>query len=230
MPLITVLRQNVSGRSAVQHERLIRLVAQLARDDSDSFNWATRVSTGSDGRSVAFVSDADGYAGLADREEADEMIRRLFGEGDGNAILESLGEAVASSSYTVLSPREDLSGQVIQLDAPPPLLMVTRLRPIPGGTLGCEDLIRSVVEAAAKVDDERRYNVLQPVIGELGTFTVVQGVTDPARLDGQAALPELLADVYGAAEGQKILAEGTACIQEAQTSLSVLREDLSNLV
>jgi len=229
MPLITVLRQNVSGRAAAQHERLIRFVAQRAREDGNTFNWSTRISTGSEGRVVGFVSGVDGFAALAGREDADAMIRRLYGEGDGNAILESLGEAVTSTSYTVLSPREDLSGQVVQLENPPPLLMVTRLRPTPSGGLGCEELIRKVIEAAAKVDEDRRYNVLTPAVGELGTYTVVQGVTDPAQLDSQAQLPELLAEAYGAAEGQKIFAEGTACIQEAQSELSVLREDLSNL-
>jgi hypothetical protein len=229
MPLISVLRQSVSVRSAVQHERLTRFIAQRAREDTNTFNWSTRISTGSEGRTVSFVSGVEGFAELASREDPDAMIRRLYGEGDGNSLLEALGEAVTSTSYVVLSPREDLGAQIPQLDAPPPLLMVTRLRPTPSGGPGCEELILKVIEAAAKVDDQRRYNVLQPVVGELGTYTVVQGVTDPAQLDQQAPLPELLAEAYGAAEGQKIFAEGTACVQEAQTELSVLREDLSNL-
>ena len=79
------------------------------------------------------------------------------------------------------------------------------------------------------MDDARRYNVAQPVIGEIGTYTVVQGVTDPAQLDSQAELPDLLAEAFGAQEGESIFREGTACIQEAQSELSVLREDLSNL-
>ena len=37
------------------------------------------------------------------------MVRRLFGEGDGNAILDGLAGGVESQSFTVLSPREDLS-------------------------------------------------------------------------------------------------------------------------
>ena len=103
------------------------------------------------------------------------------------------------------------------------------LRPTASGGAGCEELIRKVIEAAAKVDDERRYNVAEPIIGELGTFTVVQGVTDPAQLDRQASVPDLLVEAFGTQEGQSIYSEGTACIQEAQSELSVLREDLSNL-
>ena len=157
------------------------------------------------------------------------MIRRLYGESDGNALLESIGQTVQGDANLVLRPREDLGGAVLQLDAPPPLAIVTRLRPTPTGGAGCEDLIRKVIEAAAKVDEERRYNVAVPVIGELGTFTVVQGVTDPARLDQQAELPALLVEAFGAKEGESIYTNGVACIQEAQSELSVLREDLSNL-
>jgi len=229
MPLLSVMRQNVPGRSAAQYERLVRYVAQRAREDADASKWSTRVSTGSEGRIVSFVSGVDGFGALASREEPDAMIRRLYGEGDGNALLEAIGEAVSESSYQVLDIREDLGSQVIQLDAPAPLAVITRLRPTPSGGPGCEELIRQVVAAAAKVDDERRYIVLQPSIGELGTYTVAQGVTDPAQLDRQGTVPELLAEALGAAEGEKVWREGIACVQEAQSELSVLREDLSNI-
>ena len=229
MPLLTVTRQNVQTRFAAQHERCVRYIAERARGDKDTFKWSTRISTGSEGRIVSFVTGVEGYAELATREQPDAMIRRLYGEGDGNAVLEALGEGVSSVSYQVASAREDLGGQVIQLGAPPPLALVTRLRPTPGGGPGCEDLIRRVIEAAAKVDEQRRYTVLQPVIGEIGTFTIAQGVTDPAQLDKQSSVPELLAEAFGAQEGEKIFREGAACIAEAQSELSVLREDLSNL-
>jgi hypothetical protein len=166
---------------------------------------------------------------LTAREEVDAMIRRLFGEADGSALLDGLGEAVQSESSLVMQPREDLGGAVIQLDAPPPLAIVTRIRPTPSGAAGCEDLIRKVIEAAAKVDESRRYNVAVPIIGEVGTFTVVQGVTDPAQLDKQPEVRDMLIEAFGAKEGESIYTEGVACIQEAQTELSVLREDLSNL-
>jgi hypothetical protein len=228
MPLISVLRQSVPGKSAAQYERLVRFVAQRAREDADTFKWSARVSTGSEGRAISFVTAVEGFAQLASREDAGAMISRLYGEADGSALTAALGEATESSSYLVLSPREDLGSQIIQLDAPPPLATVTRLRPTPTGGPGCEELIRKVIEAAAKVDEQRRYSVSQPVIGELGTYVVVQGVTEPAQLDTQAPLPELLAEAFGAKEAEEIFREGTASIQEAQTELSVLREDLSN--
>jgi hypothetical protein len=229
MALITVTRQTVHAGSIARHERLVRFVAGRARDDGDSAKWSTRVSTGSEGRSVNFVSGVEGFAAIAAGEQPDEMIRRLFGESDGNALLEGIGEAVESQSNLVMQPREDLGGALLQLETPAPLAVITRLRPTPSGAAGCEDLIRKVIEAAAKVDEARRYNVAVPIIGELGTFTVVQGVTDPAQLDQQAELPELLVEAFGAKEGERIFSEGVASVQDARSELSVLREDLSNL-
>lgn len=229
MALITVLRQKIHGGSIARHERLVRFVAERARTDAETQKWSTRISTGSEGRSISFISSVEGFAAYATDEQPDAMIRRLFGESDGNALLEGLGETVQSEASLILQAREDLGASVLQLDAPPALAVVTRIRPTPSGAAACEDLIRKVIEAAAKVDEERRYNVAVPVIGELGTFTVVQGVTDPAQLDRQAAIPDLLAEAFGSSEGERIFSEGVAGIQQAQSELSVLREDLSNL-
>lgn len=229
MALITVLRQKIHSGSIARHERLVRFIAERARNDADTQKWSARISTGSAGRSISFVSSVESFAAYATGEQPDAMIRRLFGESDGNALLEGLGAAVQSEASLILQPREDLGASVLQLDAPPPLAVVTRLRPTPAGAAGCEDLIRKVIEAAAKSDESRRYNVTVPIIGELGTFTVIQGITDPAQLDQQAEIPDLLVEVFGASEGERIFSEGVACIQEAQSELSVLREDLSNL-
>lgn len=228
MPLINVLRQNIQERSAPSYERLVRFLAARAREDADTAKWSARISTGSDGIHVSYVTSVEGYAGLASAEQPEAMIRRLFGEGDGNALVEALGDAVRSSAYLVFNPREDLGSPVIQPAAPAPLAVITQLRTTPGGGPACEELIRKVVEAAAKVDEQRRYVVLQPVVGELGSYSIVQGVTDPAQLDRQASLPELLTKAFGEKNAQAILREGTACIQHAQTELSVQRDDLSN--
>ena len=229
MPLLNVLRQNVPGRSAAQHERLVRYIAERARNDADTAKWTTRISTGAEGRSVSFVTVVEGFAELSSREDPDAMIRRLYGEGDGNALLEAIGETVDSNGYQVLSVREDLGSSILQPEAPPPLAIVTRLRPTPSGVPDCEELIRQVIEAAAKVDETRRYTVLQPVIGELGTIGIAQGVSDPAQLDRQSSVQELLVEAFGAKEGERIWTDGVASIQEATSELSVLREDLSNI-
>lgn len=229
MPLITVLRQNVRPDAAPSYERLVRFIAQRARQDADTFKWTVRVSQSSEGRIISFVSSVEGYAELAAREDPGAALRRLYGEADGEAMLRALGEGIQSSSTQVLSPREDLSSQGLPAPgAPPELVQVTRLRVTPGGGLGCEKLIRQVVEAAAKVDEQRRYNVLQTVLGELATYAVIQVIADPAQLDRQPPVPQLLAEAYGEAEAAKIFGEGTACIQQAEAELSVLRPDLSN--
>ena len=229
MPLLTALRQHVQGKAIQQYERCVRYIAARAREDAQTFKWIGRVSTGAEGRIITFVTQVEGYAALAAREDPDAMIRRLYGEGDGNALLEAMGEAVTSESYQVFQPREDLTDRVLQTGAPPPIVVTTRLRVTPGGGLGCEHFIQLVAEAAAKVDEERRYLVLQPTIGELDAYIVVQSVIDPGQLDRQVRVPELLAEAYGGKEAEKIFREGTACIREARSELSILREDLSNL-
>lgn len=227
MPLITVLRNNVRQSAAPQYERLIRFVAERARQDNDTFKWGGRVSTGAEGRAISFVTNVDGFAELAAREQPDDMIRRLFGEGDGNAFIEALGEGVESTSYTVATIREDLSTRAAPPEEPQ-LALVTRLRATTGGALGMAELIRKVGEAAAKVDEQRSNLVLQPLVGDLRSYAIVQFVSDPAQLDQQTPLPELLAQAYGQAEGEKIFREGTACVEHAETELSVPRPDLSN--
>lgn len=227
MPLITVLRNNVRQSAAPQYERLIRFVTERARQDKDTLQWGGRLSTGAEGRSISFVTTVAGFAELASREQPDAMVRRLFGEGDGNALIEALGEGVESSSYGVATIREDLS----TVSAPPEtpqLALVTRLRATSAGALGIAELIRKVSEAATKVDEQRRTLVLQTVIGDLRSYSIVQFVSDPAQLDQQSPVPELLAQAYGQAEGEKIFSEGTACIEHAETELSIPRPDLSN--
>ncbi len=229
MPLMTVLRQSVRMDAVSSYERLVRFIAERAKQDADTFKWTARVSQGSEGRTISFVSSVESYAELASREDADAALRRLYGEADGEAVLRTLGEAIQSSSSQVLSPREDLSSQALpQPGQAPELIHLTRLRVTPGGALGAELLIRQVVEAAAKVDEQRRYNVLQTVLGNLQTYAVVQVISDPAQLDRQAAVPELLAEAYGQERADAIFLEGTACIADAEAELSVLRPDLSN--
>ena len=229
MPLITVLRQNVRLDAVSKYERLVRFVAERAKQDAATFKWTARVSQGSEGRIISFLSSVEGYAELASREDPDAALRRLYGEADGEAILTALGEGIQSSSSMVLTPREDLSSSALpQPGAAPQLVQVTRLRVTPGGALGCEQLIRQVVEAAAKVDEQRRYNVLQAVLGDLTTYVSVQVIGDPSELDRQAPLPELLSEAYGQEQAETIFREGTSCIAEAEAELSVLRPDLSN--
>jgi hypothetical protein len=228
MALISVLRNNVRVSAVPRYERLVRYIAAQARESDDAYPWSVRVSTGSEGRAISFVTAAEGFAELSARKDPDELVRALLGEGDGNAVLEALGEGVESSSYIVANVREDLSSQALQQEAQAPLAVVTRLRSAPGGAQATEELIRRVVEGAAKVDDKRRYLVLQTTIGEVGTFAAVQGVEDPAQLDSQQTLPELLTEAYGEKEAGKILSEGTTCLAEVQAELSVLRPELSN--
>ncbi len=227
MALISVLRHQVQEGAIARYERLVRYVAERAQKDDDTSPWSARVTTGASGRSIAYITTVDGFADLASREEPDAMIRRLLGEADGTAILEAIGDGVVGSQQLVATIREDLSN----LAEPPtgvPMILLTRIRATRDGTLGVEELIRKVGEAATKVGDERQTLVLQTAIGELRTYAVAQPVLDPSVLDSQATVPELLLEAFGQAEGEQIFGAGTACIEHVETELSLARPDLSN--
>ena len=228
MPLISVSRNSVQQSAIPRYERIVRFIAERARQDKDTFKWNARITTGAAGRTIGFVSRVEGFAELSTREEPDAMIRRLFGEADGTALLESLGEGVTSSSYTVSTIRDDLSNSPPQPAESAPLILLTRIRATRDGVLGVEELIRKVGEAVTKVGDERQTLVLQTTIGDLRGYTVAQAVSDPAQLDKQATVPELLLKAFGQSEGEKIFSEGTACIEQVETELSTARPDLSN--
>ncbi len=228
MPLISVVRYSVQQSAIPRYERLVRFIAERARQDNDTFKWNARVTTGAAGRSIGFIARVEGFAELSTREEPEDMIRRLFGEADGTALLEQLGEGVTASSYTVSTIRDDLSNSQVQPAESAPLVLLTRIRTTPDGRLGVEELIRKVGEAATKVGDERQTLVLQTTIGDLRAYTVAQPVSDPAQLDQQATVPELLLNAFGQSEGERIFGAGTACIEQVETELSTARPDLSN--
>lgn len=229
MALISVLRETVQPGAIARYERLVRFVAERARQDSNTIQWSARVNTGASGRSIGFITLADGFADLAAQEEPDAMIRRLFGEADGTAIVETLGDCVSSSINTVATIRDDLSSQATpQPGQTAPLILLTRIHATRDGALGVEQLISKVSEAATKVGEDRQFLVLQTTIGDLRNYAVAQSVANPAVLDEQATVPELLLKAFGQSEGESIFREGTACIEHVETELSTARPDLSN--
>jgi hypothetical protein len=156
------------------------------------------------------------------------MVRRLFGEKDGNALLEQMNQGVDALQTLVFQPRDDLSCAAPQtLDQPAPLVLRTQIRVCPGGQEACEELIHKVTEAVAKVDDERRFTTLQPLIGNAMEYSIVQLVHDPAELDRERRVPDLLNEAFGT-EGASILRSGRMAIERIQVDLAVHRPDLSN--
>ena len=227
MPLIQLLRVAVHPRGVQTYERLVRYIAGRARDDADTFKWSCRQANGAEGQQYLFIAPAEGYAELAGRETVDAMVRRLFGEGDGNAILDSLAEGVESQSFTVLSPREDLSNAALPLQNPPQLIHHTLIRVRPGGQAAFEATIGKIIEAAAKVDAKRQFLTTQTVIGDLGEYGIAQPIADPAQLDSQLTPQQLLVEAFGEQEATDIMAAGRERMDSAVTVLSVLRPDLS---
>ncbi len=227
MPLIQTLRVSVHPRGLQSYERLVRYIAERAKADADTFRYSCRQTNGAEGQQYVFVAPAEGYAELATREPIDAMVRRLFGEGDGNALLDALSQNVESQSFAVLSPREDLSNTPPPLATPPLLIHHTLIKVQPGGQAAFEATIAKVIEAAAKVDDKRQFLTAQTVIGDLGEYNIVQPIADPAQLDNQLTPPQLLAEAFGEKEATDIMAAGRERMESVVTALSVLRPDLS---
>lgn len=228
MPLLQLLRVSVPLRAIPRYERAARRLAEKARGDSDTFPWIARMIQGIDGIQFAFVSPVEGFAQLAGRETIEAMVRRVFGESDGNAVLDELAEGIQSQSFSVLRPREDLSNTPPPLGAPPPLIHHTQLRVRPGGQEALENTIRKVIEASAVVGDKRQVVTGQTLIGDLGEYMVSQPLQDPAQLDALKTPPELLIEAFGDEEGRGILAAGRERMESVVTFLSVYRPDLSN--
>ncbi len=227
MPLIQLLRVSVHPRGVQSYERLVRYIAGRAREDADTFGWSTRQVNGVEGQQYVFIAPAEGYAELAAREPIDAMVRRLLGEGDGNAILDALAEGIESQSFSVLSPREDLSNAPPPLAAPPQLVHHTLVHVRPGGQAAFEATVGKVLEAAAKIGDKRLFLTSQTVIGDLGQYNIAQPVADPAQLDTQLTPQQLLAEAFGEKEAGDIMAAGRERMESVVTALSVLRPDLS---
>ncbi len=227
MPLLQILRVSVHPRGVQSYERLVRYLAERARADADTFAWSCRQANGVEGQQYVFIAPAEGYAELAGRETVDVMARRLFGEGDGNAIVDALAENVESQSFSVLSPREDLSNTPPPLQSPPQLIHHTLIRVRPGGQAAFEATMGKVIEAAAKVDDKRQFLTTQTVTGNLGEYGIAQPIADPAQLDSQLTPQQLLVEAFGEKEATDIMAAGRERMESAVTVLSVLRPDLS---
>lgn len=111
---------------------------------------------------------------------------------------------------------------------PPGTLLLPTLPPRPDTSpfSGLADGVLGLADA--KVGDERQILVLQTTIGDLRSYAVAQAIPNPAVLDEQATVPELLLKAFGQSEGESIFREGTACIAHVETELSTARPDLSN--
>jgi hypothetical protein len=69
---------------------------------------------------------------------------------------------------------------------------------------------------------------LHTIIGDINEYSIGRAVNDPAELDRERTVPDLLNEVFGPAEGGLILRAGREAIESVQADLAVYREDLSN--
>jgi hypothetical protein len=228
MALLTSLRVNVKPSGATRYERAVARLAAAARADSRGFEWRASISQGVDGLTYAFVAMAASFVELAAREPIPVLVRRLFGESAGDALLEELG-AQSSSSFSVMRVREDLSTISLPLKQAPAQLYLTRLQVRTGGQRAIESLIRSVTDASQKIGAPRKVVVSTTVIGEAGEYLIARPIQDPAELDQMKTPAEMLVEAFGEKEGGAILANSAAVLERVTTSLATPRPDLSSI-
>ena len=229
MPFTTSLRVSVRIGAVNEHEECVRRLARKAGDDPGTLKWvAYQIYAGEGGRYL-YTSQVENWAEFANRETTPEIARRLFGERSGNALLAQMNQGVESLQALVLQPRDDLSVPAEEpLDQPAPFILRSRIQIRPGQQEVCDELIHNVVEAVSKVGDERRFTTLQPLIGDVMGYSIVQRVGDPAELDRQLRVPDLLTEAFGTPDGGRILRTGRQAIERLQVDLAIHRPDLSN--
>lgn len=229
MALLTSLRVNVKQSGLARYERAVARLAAAARADTRAAEWRASISQGTEGIAYVFGQMAASFVELSGREPLPVLIRRLFGESGGDALLEELGAGVQSSSFSVRRLRDDLSTITLPLKEAPVRLFVTRLQVRTGGQAAIESLIRQVTDASQKIGAPRKVSVSTTVIGEAGEYYIVRPIFDPAELDQMKSPGEVLGEAFGQKEGSAILAQSAAVLERVTTILATPRPDLSNV-
>src|SRR5262249_23334780 len=202
-------------------------VAAKAVATKERFEWAAYEVVAGQLGTMHFVSEAESWAALAERDPVEVLVRRILGETEGGQVLERLAECVISERYAVARPPPDLSHPVAP-DAPHRAsVMVSLMQVRPGGEDACEELVRKVAQAIPLVKDPRRFTAYQAFIGDTRTYWIVTPLTDVGELDRMLSPQELLQKAFGA-EGALIYRTGFDAVARLERQLTVLRPELSN--
>jgi hypothetical protein len=228
MPLTSVLSERVRPKQVRRYEELVQQLAKRAVQRKEAWHWTAHQTVFGEVDRFHYVSEAPDFAALGARGRADDLVRRLMGEKEGNEWLREANEGVESVRHTVSMERPDLSYPPERRARPFPAAVVTLLRARPGGREACEELIRKVAEAIPKAGDPARLVAYQTLIGDLSTYWTVRPLQDLGELDRQLQPADLLTRAFGAAEGGLIFRTGTEAIEEVRREIVLHREDLSN--
>jgi hypothetical protein len=85
-----------------------------------------------------------------------------------------------------------------------------------------------IAEAIPKTEDIRRFTAWQPVMGDLRGIFTLRPVYDLDELDAVGPVSELLVAAFGMESGRRIYREGLESIEQMESRLLLVREDLSH--
>ena len=227
MPILTVTRYEVRPDAIAAWEEDVQRLSERAREKEDATRWRTsQVAAGRLGAYyVALQSDTVEEA--AGRDPAPILFQRLFGEKEGAKMAARAAGCLTQAETQVLRDRPDLS-------YPPEegreaiAFVITRMTVRGGRQDAAEELIRKVAEAVPKAGEDRRFTVLQPLLGDMREIAAVRPIYQLSELDDAAPVSDLLGRAFGASEGGLIFRAGTEALESLQSELALVRPDLSH--
>ena len=230
MPIVNSDVCRVRLDSLSNFEEIVANLSETARESGYERPWtAYQVIHGPVG-TISFVTMHEDFKSLGAQTGPDQLFRDVLGESEGREAFTAANGCLSEIESLVAIDRPELSYTDGAIPQPAPVLRLTIVRATSGGQEALEELMRKVAEAIPKVDDPARFQAFQTLAGDGMQYAIATPLRELADLDAQLQAPELLNQAFGVAEGGLIFRSGREAIRELQTSISVLREDLSNPV
>jgi hypothetical protein len=228
MSIVSVLRCQIRPKKLARWEARVGQIAERARERSEPLRWRCAQVVAGELGSFQITVSAGSVAEAAARETPQALVGRLFDADEAESILKDARSAIGSVTSAILSDRPDLSHPGETETEQPVAAIVTRMVVRPGYRDACEELLRKLAEAIAKTDDARRFEVYQPLIGDLRLLAAVRPVFDLAELDRTTSVEELINQAFGIGEGGLVFRAGLEGSESLTSELLLMRPDLSH--
>lgn len=228
MSVLTIVSYAIHPERAAIFEEALAQVALRARESSSALRWSTgQVICGELGQYMISMR-SETVAEAAQRPTAGALLGNLFDTDDARRMLIDLSRSIRDGRTQMLRERSDLSYHPDPTALAPVAWVILRGLIGRGSQEACEALFSHAAEAIQKLDDPRRFDVWQPVIGNLMEIYSVRPIFELAQLDTIESLSLLLENSFGKSYGSKIHRNGIAAFDETETTLVAYREDLSH--
>ncbi len=228
MSILTIVSYSVHPERAAIFEEALAQVAERAREVSGALRWSTGQVICGDLGHYEISMRSESVAEAAQRATASAMLGRLFDAREAQRLLGDLSQSIREGRTSMLRDRTDLSYAPELTSQLPVAWVILRALIRRGSHEACEALFTHTAEAIPKVGDPRRFDVWQPVIGNLLEIIAVRPIFELEQLDTIESLSVLLQKSLGKSYGSKIHRNGLAAFDETESTLLAYREDLSN--